>query len=372
LWARPEYALKTTTVSCSACHLNPFGGGARTVFGKAYGSFGKKLAPFSKQDLFSADIRALGYFPQSNKVKTSGFTLMNVQGTINAPLSPAISDEPDEITKTNLVINFTSPELNQLSGESFILIEPNPNLQFVVGKFARPFGLLTDEHRTYIRMQTFSSLRDYESGIGMSHEIFETIHFDLTYTNTNGVTSEPTWGKVFNLRWTPYFVPFMFGISTSHHERPSKNDSYAQSFYGGYSFDRATQYNIPITLTFEASHAKGWNNVDNSKLEGFLFSSSDLAFKNSIARKDSLGFYSQILWNVRPHLSLLYKYDQLTLDDKYPADAFERHGIGLNWNLNANLIFQVRTEYAKSGRSDLNKSSKGALDSLYFIVRAWM
>ncbi len=369
-WARPEYALKTTTVSCSACHINPFGGGARTIFGKAYGSFGLGIAPYSKQDLFSGDLRAVGYFPQSSKTKVSGFSLMNVQGTLNAP----ISDENQTGLKTNLVVNFASPELNTEPGESFILLEPNPKLQFVLGKFVRPFGLLTDEHRTFVRMQTNSSIRDYESGLGFSNEILNTLHLDFTYTTepiSSKLTQEPVWARLLNVRWTPYAMPIMLGASTSAHERPNEKDSQAQSVYGGFSFDRATQYSLPLTLTFEASRAKGWNSKMN-RLSNFINSATDSAFQTTITNKTSLGIYSQIMWNIKPHIALIYKFDQLLFDEKYPADAFERHGFGTNWNLNSNLIFQARVEYAKNGRKDLDQSTKNSIDALYFIMRAWL
>lgn len=376
LWARPEYALKTTTVNCNACHLNPFGGGARTIFGKAYGSFGLKAAPYSKQDLFAADFRAVGYLPQTKKVNTSGFLLMNVQGTVNAPLSPLITDELEEGVKTNLVINFTSSEMNTQSGETFILIEPTSKMQLVLGKFVRPYGLLSDEHRTFVRMQTKTTSLDYESGIGMAHEIFDTWHFDLAYTNytdiSNRFNTAPTSGEVFNLRWTPYFMPVMLGVSTSHTTRPAKSDSYAQSLYGGFSFDRATDFTVPVTITLEASRAQGWNGEMTPYTSYFVDAAADAAYYNSIINKKSLGFYSQILWNIKPHIALLYKFDQLLLDEKYPADAFERHGIGSNWNINSNLIFQVRMEYAKNGRKDVSQTTRSAIDSLYFLIRAWM
>lgn len=369
-WSRPEYALKTTTVSCSACHVNPFGGGARTIFGKAYGSFGLGIAPYSKQDLFSGDLRAVGYFPQSSKTKVSGFSVMNVQGTLNAP----ITDETQTGLKTNLVINFASPELNTEPGESFILMEPNPKLQFVLGKFIRPYGLLTDEHRTFVRMQTNSSIRDYESGLGFSHEILDTLHLDFTYTTepiSSKLTQQPVWSRLLNVRWTPYFMPIMLGASTSVHDRPNEKDSMAQSLYGGFSFDRATQYSFPMTITFETSRANGWTNKMN-RLSNFINSATDSAYQASIINKTSLGVYSQILWNIKPHIALVYKFDQLLFDEKYPADAFERHGFGTNWNLNSNLIFQARMEFAKNGRKDTDPSTKNSIDALYFIMRAWL
>lgn len=369
-WARPEYALKTTTVSCNACHVNPFGSGARTIYGKAYGSFGLGIAPYSKQDLFSADLRAVGYFPQSSKTKVSGFSLMNVQGTINAP----IANENQGGVKTNLVINIVSPELNAEPGESFVLIEPTPKLQLVAGKFVRPYGLLSDEHRTFVRMQSNSSIRDYESGIGLSHEILDTVHFDFTYTTepvSTKLIQEPVWGKLFNIRWTPLHIPIMIGASTSHHVRPNERDSQAQSIYGGFSFDRATNYSVPVTWTMEVAQTRGWTNKMN-RLSNFLTSPADSAYQASVINKTSLGFYSQILWNVHPHWALVYKFDQLMFDQKYPADAFERHGIGTNWNLNSNVILQARMEYAKNGRKDLSQGVKSSIDSLFFVIRAWL
>jgi len=376
LWARPEYALKTTTVNCNACHLNPFGSGARTIFGKTYGSFGLKLAPYSKQDLFSADFRAVGYLPQTKKVLTSGFLPMNVQGTLNAPLSTLVSDDMEDVTPSNLVINFNLSEMNTSPGETFLLVAPTEKIQILLGQFVKPFGLLTDEHRTFVRMQTKTTLMDLESGVGMAHQLFDTLHIDLSYTNntlpSSRFNSEPTWNKLVNLRWTPYSLPIMVGASTSSTERPSKPDSYAQSIYGGISFDRATDFKVPVTFLLEASRAKGWTAEMTPYTSYFMNTSTDAAFYNSVIKKTSLGFYGQLIWNLSQRMSVLYKFDQLLLDEKYPADAFERHGFGVNYNINSNLIFQVRAEYAQNGRKDLDQTTRSAIDTLFFVLRAWM
>ena len=56
-FARPQYAVRRKVNDCMACHFNPAGGGARSIFGKSVTARGGKLGYYSKQDLISADFR---------------------------------------------------------------------------------------------------------------------------------------------------------------------------------------------------------------------------------------------------------------------------------------------------------------------------
>lgn len=363
-WARPEFALKTAASQCTVCHVNPYGGGLRTVYGKIYGAKGLNgISSFSNSDTFSADIRALGYSPRNPDVKTSGFTMMDVTAGMNIPLN-----QDDSGVQSRMVMTYGFGELFAGLKDTFLLFKTTEQGNLLIGKFIKPFGLLTDEHRTYTKMQTNSSIQDYEYGMGVAHD-FETLHMDATYTDdsrSKTLANEPVITSLLNVRWTPVMAPVMLGGSVMTNERQDTADSSAASIYGGLSFDRWTDSKIPVTYLIEVVQANGWNQQVN-KIDFF---GVDTAFKDAVKYSESLGTYMQLTYDVVQRFTLLAKYDQLVFDKSYKADAFNRYGIGGNYTLNANSVLMVRYEIADSGYRTLDKSQKFTMNSLYFVIKA--
>lgn len=370
--ARPEYALNTTTNSCSFCHVSSFGGGARTQYGKAYGARGLGISPFSNQDYVSGDFLAIGYLPRTSTTKTSGFGVMSVGVTGNIPLTPK-----ESLTQMRLVGSLVSPELSTGAINNYLLIEPSEKVQILVGKFNLPFGIGTDEHRTFTRMQTLSSYRNSYQGIGLAHDMGSEWHLDLAYVNDpisatliSDPAAGPTWGGVLNLRWTPIQAPVMLGYSRNHFDRPLKQDAFADSIYVGFSFLRATAYQTPVTLLAEYSEAKGWNQGNNMNVFFMGTGAAATAFETAVSNSRSQAVMAQLIWSPSEKYSLLYKYDQLIFDREYPADAFDRQGIGANFYFAGQTQLLIRYEGALRGRKDLDSTAKAAFDSVFFVVRA--
>ena len=221
-FARPEYALKTKQ-NCTACHVNPWGGGPKTVYGKFYGSKDYKPLETSTTDLFSADMRAIAYYPSGPSKTTNGIALMEVAPSANVPLTKSDADSDFRAVAT---YNF-SP-LQSGAREAYIRWQPNSQddhalmSHVMFGRFNSPFGLLTDEHRTYTRLQTNMTLNNYEMGVAFSGNILDSLHYDLAFCNdfqngggafTNGDIS---YGEVLNLRWNPSSLPFFLGASQNY------------------------------------------------------------------------------------------------------------------------------------------------------------
>src|SRR5580704_13890922 len=81
-FAKPEYAVKQN-VSCITCHLSPWGGGPRNLYGKVYGSRDFGIGRYSNQDLFSGSLRGISYYPTGASRSSNGTALMEASGAVN-------------------------------------------------------------------------------------------------------------------------------------------------------------------------------------------------------------------------------------------------------------------------------------------------
>src|SRR5690348_3243641 len=83
--ARPEYATRLK-MECVSCHAAPWGGGPRTIYGKAYGSRDYTPAKTSSSDLFYADIRTIAFYSKYPTRRMGGFGIMEAAPSANVPV----------------------------------------------------------------------------------------------------------------------------------------------------------------------------------------------------------------------------------------------------------------------------------------------
>ena len=379
-YSRPEYAVKTGS-SCIACHVAPWGGGPRTVYGKIFGAKGETPGKYSTQDLFSASLRTISYYPtQKTAQRANGTALMEASGSVNVPVIEA-SEHTSELRG---VLTYNMAPLGAGAREAYLRYSPNdlPNPLpgfLIVGRFNAPFGLLTDEHRTYTRLQTNMTLNQFNTGIAFSGMAVPSLSYDLALVNdfqSGGLftSNDITWGAVFNLRWMPSFAPLLIGFSQNYERTLMAPPPYATSFYAAFSFDRVTQNKIPVQLLLEHVIAKNWNNPTYNPSIGSTFvPASDAAYLSAVQTSQSTGYYGELRYDLIPRLSLLYKFDYLTLASNYTADAFVRHGFGFEANLNSNIILDCRYEKASVGRPELvDSTAYAAQDDVIAMLRLWL
>src|SRR5579863_6109044 len=81
-FAKPEYAVKQN-LSCVTCHVSPWGGGPRTLYGKVYGSRDFGIGRHSNQDVFSGSFRGIAYYPNTPSTTSNGVALMEAAASAN-------------------------------------------------------------------------------------------------------------------------------------------------------------------------------------------------------------------------------------------------------------------------------------------------
>ncbi|MDE0118702.1 MAG: hypothetical protein OXM55_01680 [Bdellovibrionales bacterium] len=370
LLAKPEYAVRIRANRCTTCHSSPAGGGHRNLTGKAFGPKSAPLKSFSEQDIFGFDLRAIAYTPLKNVDKqANGLGVMAAIPSVSIPFH-----SNDKGLEWRLVYSqniggfggFTTPRDAYLRVKLYDDYRAFP--QFItIGRFSPPFGLMTDEHRTYVRQQTKTSWNEQEMGILLSGDWSYKFHYDIAIVNGEQTKGQGfgegliyEWGAIANIRYLANWG-WMAGVSGSaHHCVPVREEgkkcAAAASLYQVLSLDSLTNSWLPGALLAEA--VAGYNT--NSHLQGTKFVSNLNYLTSVLEDKYSVGARVQWNYNFFPDWTFVVKYDYLTLDWEYRKDAYYRVGAGLNHFFNNQTSLQVRYEKAFATPADeVNAEKKG-------------
>ncbi len=368
--AFPEYAVRYNTMNCTACHVNPSGGGPRTVDGKLFAAHGFKINPFLVQDYASADFRAIDYFPQRPTAANGGAAIMSGSVAGNIPV--------DADGRIHLVLDENIAGLSQAPTRSaYALFELAPHNgqahladDLIVGRIRPAFGIVTDEHRTYTRVQTGTQWYEFDTGAQLSGTPTSQLHYDMALVNgaNNMGTSfvqggAEQLGGFFNVRYMPTWV--MVGASAQYFKPTTTLASReAYAFYSVASLGRATNDRIPIDVKLEYDAARNW---DDNLGNGFANSST---YVTELGTARSQGTMVWVDYNVNQRLTLIYKYDWLMPDVTHSGDIYDRHGIGFRWFIGPGVDIQMRTEFARAtNSSEVDSIGEGGQNATYAILQ---
>lgn len=355
--ARPEYALVYNNNRCTSCHYNPSGGGPRNMNGKLFQNRWFSANSFLNQDYVSTDIRSIFYRPEKSTTSRGGQAIMSGSVALHAAL--------DQEESVHLVLEHNVAGFNTASFRDtyvlFNLAAPKDNSWFeslLVGRFRLPFGITTDEHRTYTRLASDSQWFSMQSGFMLSGTPSPTLHYDLGATNglnnagqTFAKGQSDSFGGFVNIRYMPSF--FATGASARYHKATNAPNAQATSLYAMLSAERLLQKNIPVIFNIEWTQALGFNYLLNN---GYV---SDPNYASSLVASRSQGWLFRTEYWVHPKVTLIYQYDRLQPDRHFSDDVYVRNGIGLRWAIAAFTQFQIRSEWAKATHP--SESSKQGL-----------
>ena len=391
-YARPEYAAAIGIVNCAVCHVNPYGGGARNVSGKLYGSRDYKPNWFSKQELLSVDVRGQEYWVSRNSPKNTqskGLMLMNAIPTANLPITPDLAEPP----VGRLVLSYNFAPVGAAFREGYYLIPLSPVGEnswlsnVLVGNFAAPFGLLTDEHRTYTHQMVAMTNRDFESGVMLTGDPTLRVHYDLAATSgfANGGLGTDThpnsWAGFANVRHQVPSLPLQFGLSYAlEGTTASAYNLEAECFYAVLALDRLTGPAFQGSFEAEAVWARGWNNSSWNTAAGdgigYFIPTTTPAWQTAVVDSRSSGYNTLLNWDLNRHWTLQLKYEQFTPDVSYAGDSFYRTGEGFKYffNSNASLMFRHDDGYAKRpGLTSADLATIGAVGETYLaMLHIWL
>lgn len=364
-----EYAVRNNIIRCTACHLSPVGGGPRNVDGKLYGAHGWKLNPVLAQDYVSADLRVLYFYPERPTATKSGM------GVMSGSVSGHVALDPDKRVQVTIEHNLTgfgaAPYRDTYALFALSPLDNQPHFfdSLMVGRFRLPFGIMTDEHQTFTRVQSATEWFTMQEGLLLSGTPTDKVHYDLaalngeTATGSSLSTGQATkWGSEFNIRYMP--GPILLGSSASffQHE-PQRESRQAASVYSVVSVARWTQDRLPVTLHLEFEQARNW---DDHLAQGFA---NDPAYPNGAKQATSSGWLAWVNYSLGRQWVFTYKYDLLTPDRDFPADIYERHGLGTRWYFAPGAQLWVRTEFARATHpSERGSTSWAGQNATYGVL----
>jgi hypothetical protein len=365
-----EYAARYNINSCTACHLSPAGGGPRNSNGKQFGAHGYKINPLLVQDYVSADFRALFYYPNYASESKSGFGVMS--GSVAGHVAL------DAENKIHLVIEQNIAGFQQANlRDTYALYRFSPEAKPAIfellqaGRFRAPFGIVTDEHRTYTRIASGTEWYAMEAGALLSGSTVKgQLHYDLAMLNGENTGGQALaqngagrWGTVANLRYMP--GPVTFGSSYSYHRHAPRSESRtAFSLYSVISLARWTNEKIPVTVELE--HLNAWNWSSNFT-RGWV---NDPAYAASLSATAAEGWLAQVFWDMSRRFTWIYKFDWLVPDRNFAADYYQRHGFGLRYWLGPGTWVQLRTEIARATQpSEKSGYSLGAENASFALLQ---
>lgn len=389
-FARPEYAAESHIVNCGACHVNPYGGGARTAEGKHIGSRDYKANWMSKNDLFSMDMRMQDYYSQKiqgTNSQAKGVMLMNAIPTANLPIAPEQEAKP----LARMVLSYNYAPVGAGFREAYLymrIAEPEENSyasSLLVGNFMAPFGLFTDEHRTYTKQMVAMTNRNFESGVMLNADPSHKFHYDLALTSgfANGGLGQDTksdsWAAFANLHHQILELPLQVGLSYAIEgtSTPATQPT-AASLYGVLSFDSLVE-NFKGNIQAEAVSAIGWNNsnfVSGQDGITYFIPSTATAWQKALTNSNSFGFSTLFNWDLSRHWTYQIKLEQFIPDTSYQGDVFNRAGTGFKWYFGSNMNVIFRYDHGDVSRPGLTNTDLGSIkaigDTYMALLHVWI
>lgn len=395
--ARPEYALRIRTNRCATCHTNPAGGGHRNLTGRAFApsppAAGEAVSPlqdFLSQDLFGFDWRVLAYAHIAGKKEGKEGALQSISGPAAMAAVPSVSIpfHKSKGREWRFVYSYNIGGYDRGPRDSYLRIKLYDDYrkypQFITfGQFAPPFGLMTDEHRTYVRMQTRTTWNQQEMGVLLSGDWTHALHYDLAFVNEGQTANARNTksnlkalaeglGGFANVRYLSSAWGWMAGASASYHS--NEHNSAAISLYQALDLNSLTKNKLPGALLAEGVLGYKTNSRITKLMEGGDFAGTGTkAVGTELADSNSLGGLVRWNYDFLPKWSLVFKYDHFNPDIKYTGDYYQRFGLGLKHFFNSQTILEGRGALARATpKAETKGSSPVTQNAVWLLLQVKM
>ncbi|MFC3123323.1 hypothetical protein [Agaribacter flavus] len=185
--AEPYLAIKTKA-KCSACHVNPIGGGMRTKFGTLYGH---TQLPKEISDIVGADIGEI-----TDYLKIGGNFRYNAQASRNEAdeSSSTFRVESAQVyvaiqpknSKFSLYLDQQIAPGAAVNREAFLKYNYASNHYIKAGKMYVPYGLRLEDDTSFVRQVTGFNFDSSDNGVELGLEYDDTT---LNFFVTNGTSA---------------------------------------------------------------------------------------------------------------------------------------------------------------------------------------
>ncbi|WP_395344516.1 hypothetical protein PN836_007045 [Ningiella sp. W23] len=185
--AEPYLAVKTGA-KCSACHINPLGGGQRTKFGNMYGHV---QLPASMSNMTNADIGKL-----TDYLSVGGNFRYNAQASRDDADATSSTFRVDSAqvyvaiqpkdSKFSFYIDQQIAPGAAVNREAFVMYKFSGNHYVKAGKMYVPYGWRLEDDTSFVRQVTGFNFDSSDNGVELGLEYDKTI---VNFFVTNGTSS---------------------------------------------------------------------------------------------------------------------------------------------------------------------------------------
>lgn len=229
--AEPYLAIKNN-VKCSACHINPIGGGMRSTYGNFYGH---NSLPATSSDLSSAEVGKItewlgvgGNFRYNaehiqDDADNSASTFKVESAQIYLAVTPKNSPVTfyiDQQVAPGAAINREAFVLYRFSGLNYVK----------AGKMFVPFGLRLEDDSSFVRQATGFNFDNSDNGIELGLETGKSA-LSLFVTNGTGSVSNNDDRFLYGMKAEHLFNNFRVGATLVFNDGSNET----QSFYNLYA-----------------------------------------------------------------------------------------------------------------------------------------
>lgn len=374
LQARPQYSAAKGINDCAACHYSPAGGGPKTVFGKITGSHGFPPAPRSMKDVISGEVRAMAFgMTEKTSKNHAGVSIMA------GNLSGAIDILDNAQGKTHIVAAYDFLGYIPSAREAFIRWQSKERKNFspqymVVGKFNIPFGILTDEHRSYVRQQTYTSSNEYEMGGMISGDLAKMTHYDLAivqgFQQGSGMSGDDiSWGVIPNIRIMFQSAHLYIGFSGLYYQNSLVESPWAAAAYMVWA--PTTNFSIMTEIDY-AKNLNGVSDINGSYLKRFVDPTASSTYYNELLDKESLGAMVRLDYSINNKWTIYNKTDFLAPDENFLKDHYIKNGIGFKYFINSNMDLDIRFDKKYISRDGIEETEVStSKDMISLLGHVW-
>lgn len=230
--AEPYLAIKNG-VKCSACHVNPIGGGLRAAFGNIYG---QQMLPEKASEMISPDLGKIAdWLNTGANFRFNGQHISDDAGndastfTVDsAQVYLAVTPKSSPLT---LYIDQQVAPGAAVNREAFVMYRFDSGHYLKAGKMYTPFGLRLEDDSAFVRQVTGFNFDSSDNGVELGLE-YTSATINLFVMNGTGAVSNNDDRFLYGVRAEKLFNRFRLGTTAVYNDGEQDSQTLF-NIYGG-------------------------------------------------------------------------------------------------------------------------------------------
>lgn len=258
--AEPYIAYKNN-LKCSACHVNPNGGGARNDFGQVYGQNVLAVKPLA--------------FDTAKLTKVSSFLNLGMDVRFNATRKKDDAGNTSNSFDTASALLYVDVNIGDsglsfyldeqvapgsaINREAYVMYKFDNKHAVKAGKMFLPYGMRVEDDDAFIRQATGMNFDNNDNGVALALD-YERATVDLFVSNGTSAATNDDDNFLYGIRGEKLFSNFRFGATAVINDRDQQTRML--NLYGGVQFDDFTLLAEVDSIQLEAANSFNGQDID--------------------------------------------------------------------------------------------------------------